>query len=133
MNCQKCDQRIIQTGRGPTPRFCSTRCRVAAHRTTKRILDSSMGGRRWVRADGKRPIQVNGRAASTTNEATWSTYSAVMKSKAGDGYGVMLGDGLGCYDLDNISDENARAFMATIAEPIIYVERSMSGSGVHIF
>lgn len=92
-----------------------------------------MGGRRWVRADGKRPIQADGKPASSTDPETWADYAEVTRSKAGDGFGVMLGDGLGCYDLDSISDDDARAFMATIAEPVIYAERSMSGSGVHIF
>lgn len=45
----------------------------------------------------------------------------------------MLGDGLGCYDLDHVSDDEARDLAALITEPIIYAERSMSGSGVHIF
>lgn len=45
----------------------------------------------------------------------------------------MLGGGLGCYDLDHVSDDEARAFIATILEPILYVERSMSRTGVHVF
>jgi len=45
----------------------------------------------------------------------------------------MLGSGLGCYDLDHVSDAEARAFIATIPEPVIYAERSMSGDGVHVF
>lgn len=47
--------------------------------------------------------------------------------------GVMLGGGLGCYDLDHVSDAEARAFLATIPERVLYVERSMSGDGVHVF
>ena len=45
----------------------------------------------------------------------------------------MLGNGLGCYDLDHVTDQEAKTFAATITEPIIYAERSMSGEGVHIF
>jgi len=45
----------------------------------------------------------------------------------------MLGDGLGCYDLDHVSLEQAREFASSIAEPIVFAERSMSGEGVHIF
>ncbi len=45
----------------------------------------------------------------------------------------MLGRGLGCYDLDHMTDDQARDFAATIPEPIIYAERSMSGNGAHIF
>lgn len=45
----------------------------------------------------------------------------------------MLGDGLGCYDLDHVTDAEARRFIAGIAEPVVYAERSMSGEGVHVF
>lgn len=92
-----------------------------------------MLGSRWVRADGKRPITTAGRPASSTNPLTWSTYDEVRASTAGDGFGVMLGDGLGCYDLDHVSDTQAREFAATIPEPILFAERSMSGDGVHVF
>lgn len=45
----------------------------------------------------------------------------------------MLGDGLGCYDLDHVTLHQARVFAASVPEPIVFVERSMSGEGVHIF
>lgn len=45
----------------------------------------------------------------------------------------MLGDGLGCYDLDHVSDSDARDFASTLTERIIFAERSLSGEGVHIF
>lgn len=45
----------------------------------------------------------------------------------------MLGAGLGCYDLDHVSDVQARAFTATVPERVVYAERSMSGAGVHVF
>lgn len=50
----------------------------------------------------------------------------------------MLGNGLGCYDLDhclNGSDlsPTAAAFMAGIPERVLWVERSMSGTGLHVF
>ena len=89
--------------------------------------------RRWVRADHKRPITTTGRPASSTDPDTWSTYDDVRTSLAGGGFGVMLGGGLGCYDLDRVTDEQAREFIATIPEPILFVERSMSGNGVHVF
>lgn len=89
--------------------------------------------RRWVAADGKRPIRVDGRPASSTDPTTWANWNSVIRSRAGDGLGIMLGDGLGCYDLDDVTDEQAAAFVATIPERILYVERSMSGRGVHVF
>ncbi len=45
----------------------------------------------------------------------------------------MLGGGLGCYDLDHVTDVEAREFAASIPERIVFAERSMSGRGVHIF
>lgn len=56
-----------------------------------------------------------------------------MQEGRGDGFGIMLGDGLGCYDLDHVSDEFMRAFVNTVDETVLYVERSVSGEGFHIF
>lgn len=92
-----------------------------------------MQGRRWVRADGKRPVTVDGRPASTTDPRTWATLPEVRSADAGDGMGVMLGGGLGCYDLDDVTVAQAREFAASIPERLVFVERSMSGRGVHIF
>jgi primase-polymerase (primpol)-like protein len=113
-------------------RFCGTAHRVAAWRNR---FPSEMTLRRaWVRADGKRPIQDDGRPASSTDASTWAFFPQVRSAgAAGDGFGIMLGDGLGCYDLDHVSDTDARAFIASIPEPIVYAERSMSGDGVHVF
>lgn len=88
--------------------------------------------RAWVRADGKRPVRVDGSPASSTDPSSWSSFADVQRGP-GDGFGVMLGDGLGCYDLDHVSDADARDFIAGIEEPIVFVERSMSGAGVHVF
>lgn len=89
--------------------------------------------RRWVCADGKRPIRPNGHPASSTDPSTWTNWEMVRQSRAGDGVGVMLGGGLGCYDLDHVTDAEVRDFLATVPEPVLYVERSMSGDGVHVF
>lgn len=51
----------------------------------------------------------------------------------GDGLGFMLGGGIGCYDIDGASDERAREVIAGIREPIVFVERSISGNGFHVF
>lgn len=115
--------------------YCSTRCRVAAHRARKRaqLPHELVDAPRWVRADGKRPITTTGTPASSTDATTWSTYAAARRSQAGDGLGVMLGDGLGCYDLDHVTDVQAAAFVRTVTERVLYVERSLSGDGVHVF
>lgn len=115
--------------------WCSGRCRVAAHRARKReqLPDELVAQPRWVRAHGKRPITTAGDPASSTDPTTWSTYTAARRSQAGDGLGVMLGDGLGCYDLDHVTDAQAAAFVRTVTERVLYVERSLSGDGVHVF
>lgn len=90
---------------------------------------------RWVRADGKRPVRVDGRPASSTDACTWSSFRDV-RTGAGDGFGVMLGGGLACWDLDGclvdgVLSERARGVLAGV-EPI-WVERSVSGTGLHVF
>ena len=117
-------------------RFCSTRCRVAGNRASKRsagLPAELVAGRRWVRAAGKRPIQVDGSPAKSNDPRTWATFAEVRASNAGDGFGVMLGGGLGCYDFDHVSDAEARDLIALIPERIVFVERSVSGRGVHVF
>lgn len=88
--------------------------------------------RSWARADGKRPVQPSGRPASSTNPNTWVSFGEVQ-SGFGDGYGVMLGGGLGCYDFDHVTDADARVLVSSVPEPIVWVERSVSGRGVHVF
>lgn len=132
MECRRCGEWYITTGKGRPPAYCSTRCRVAAHRERKRIPAELTGRKAWTRADGKRPIRPDGRAASSTDPRTWSSFADVQRG-AGDGFGVMLGDGIGCYDLDHVTDDDARRLIVSIPEPIIYTERSKSGDGVHVF
>ena len=127
--CDTCGADFVQnSGRGRKARFCSTRCRMRAHRAGK-LPERMTGERRWVAADGKRPVQVDGRPASSTNPETWTSYAAVRRLP----HGIMLGGGLGCYDLDDATEEQAREFAASIPERIVFAERSMSGAGVHIF
>ena len=127
--CSACGAEFVQnTGRGRKARFCGTACRMRAYRA-RRMPREMTRGRRWVAADGKRPIRPDGRPASTTDPATWSDYADVRDMP----HGVMLGGGLGCYDMDHVTDEQARTFARTIPEPVVFVERSISGNGVHIF
>lgn len=118
-------------GRGRPRKYCSEACRSRYRRAT--ALPAELTVRRsWARAAGKRPITVAGLPASSTDPATWATFQDVQAG-AGDGFGVMLGARLGCYDLDDVTDEQVRGFLATVAEPVVYVERSVSGRGAHVF
>lgn len=86
---------------------------------------------RWVRADGKRPIRTDGQPASCTDPATWASFAAVKRG-AGDGFGIMLGDGLACWDFDHVSGDLMRECFDSVSEPI-YSEISQSGKGLHVF
>ena len=140
LSCQQCSAHI-EIKHGRRPKFCSGKCRQRAHRERRSQIErlKSLSVGRWVRADGKRPVMVDGSAASSTNPATWASFAEVQKSNAGDGFGVVLdGSGLGCFDFDNCFDDGAlkpavREFIAGIAYPIVYVERSVSGNGLHVF
>lgn len=138
MNCENCGRELRAKSTGRPRRTCSTRCRVALCRRRKaQPLASFHEQRRWVRADGKRPVMPSGAPASSTNPATWSSFDEVQ-SGAGDGFGVMLGGGLGCYDLDNALEDGAVKPWASdvidaIEEPVVYVEKSVSGRGLHVF
>jgi len=85
----------------------------------------------------KEPYAVSGRRASSTNPATWSTYSEARASEVGVGVGFVLnGDGIGVIDLDHCIDDGA---VAPWAQAIIdanagtFMETSISGTGVHIW
>ena len=139
LSCQQCSA-YIEIKHGRRPKFCSGKCRQRAHRERRSQIErlKSLSVGRWVRADGKRPVMVDGPAASSTNPATWASFAEVQ-SGAGDGFGVVLdGSGLGCYDFDNCFEGGVlkpavREFIAGIAYPIVYVERSVSGNGLHVF
>src|SRR5690606_11120858 len=62
----------------------------------------------WVNRDGKRPIDAKtGKAASSTDPATWSGYSVAI-AYPGDGPGFVLtpDDPYTVIDLDNCRDAN---------------------------
>ena len=96
---------------------------------------------RWVRFDArKRPLRADGAGlASVTDPATWAPYSVAVESAAGEGVGFVLGEGIGCLDLDDAIDEHgeladwARLLIAQHRAEALFVEVSRSGRGVHIF
>ena len=73
--------------------------------------------------------------ASTTDPTTWATYEDARAT--GQPLGFVLGDGIGCIDLDHCLDEHgipnpvARELLAYYAGS--YVEVSPSGRGLHIW
>lgn len=54
-------------------------------------------------------------------------------------HGVMLGGGLACWDLDGVVDDegvlhpDAVAVLRQVGGAALWVERSMSGRGLHVF
>lgn len=122
--------------------FCSAACKQKAYRARKlsRVLPLGefRSQRRWVRAVGKRPVMPDGSPAKSNDASTWAVFDEVQASSAGDGFGVMLGDGLGCIDIDKCLDGDdvapwALEYIAGITDDVIFVERSMSGRGLHLF
>lgn len=136
-----CGAALPIAGRGPMPRFCSTRCRVAAHRARRsRALPAELTGRRrWVRRDERKaPRTTAGAFASVTAPATWTTYTEARTSKAGVGLGYVLaeGDGIVCIDLDHcLADGELTPWARAILDrcPATYTEISPGGDGLHVW
>lgn len=142
-----CGQPVPAAGRGRPRAYCSSPCRQKAYRARQRgesfpvpqpepVPAALRDLPRWTRRDGKRPIRVSGAPASSTDPGTWAEFAAVQRG-AGDGYGIMLGGGLGCYDFDHCLD-GGRLVSPRVAEVLarlepLYVEVSMSGDGLHAF
>ena len=132
--CARCGGPIDLLKPGRVPTYCSTRCRVAANRA--KVPAELRERDRWVRHERKRPITAAGSAASSTDPGTWSSYAAMKRSTVGDGIGFVLGDGIGCFDLDHclVNGRPTAAAAAFLAQlPATYVEISPSGSGLHVW
>lgn len=141
--CQRrgCTARLpLPTGSGRPRLYCSTRCRVAAHRAAPQLPAELTSRERWVRRDaGKRPVRVdNGRPAASTWRTSWTNYQAAVRSEYGVGLGYVLTaeDGVVCIDLDHCLDGGELApWAAELLEacPPTFVEISPSGTGLHIW
>jgi len=137
--CEVCGGSVASPARGRRPRFCSTRCRVAAHRRQRRLsIPVELRARnRWVLHVAKRPMAVGGWWCSVTDPAGWSTFEDARSAKSGDGLGFVLnGDGVVCVDLDDcvrdgVVSEQALALIESM--PSTYVEFSPSGRGLHVW
>ena len=118
---------------------CSAKCRKRVSRRTKQApFPVEMTEKaRWIRREkSKRPVTITGRAASSTNAGTWSTFPEAAASSVGAGLGFVLGDGVGCIDLDHcITDGVVADWASSILDrcPPTFIEVSQSGEGLHIF
>lgn len=136
MLCQRCEGPLLIAGKGPRPKFCSTRFRVAAHRVGRLPVELTSRAR-WVRRNAdKVPLTIDGRSASSTNPATWATYARAKASQIGAGLGFVLGDGIGCIDLDHCLKDGV---VADWAQDVLdqvgrtFIEVSPSGEGLHVW
>ena len=137
MVCSWCSSSVSFLARGDS-RFCSPRCRLAAHRAlpARELREIP----RWLRWSAtKVPLTADGGAASSTNPATWCDYATAAASTAGVGVGFVLSptDRIVCVDLDHCLDGRGRPtrwaadLLADI--PATYVEVSPSGDGLHVW
>lgn len=119
-------------------RFCSSRCRVAAHRALPpeqlRIVD------RWLRYSARKvPLTATGANASSTNSKTWCDFDTAASSTVGAGYGFVLTDEdrIACVDIDHCLDGRGRlkswASEILAGVPDTYIEVSPSGDGLHVW
>lgn len=119
-------------------RFCSPKCRAAAHRARRSVPAELTARPRWVRRTARKvPVTVGGAVASSTDASTWSTYRGAARSSAGVGLGFVLnGDGIVVLDLDHCLDGDQ---VAPWAQGVLdaaagcWVERSVGGDGLHVW
>lgn len=135
VQCLVCGRTREWSGRGVRPKTCGQRCRQRMHRMPQSVPEALTQLPRWTTRDGKRPTQPNGSAASSTDPSTWTTFDRVSDQP----HGVMLGDGLACWDLDNVIDDDgvihpeACEVLQRVGSKALWVELSLSGKGVHVF
>ena len=144
--CEHCAAPLAIMARSHT-RTCSPRCRKALSRAAKRaemtsnVLPAELTTTaRWIRrSTTKVPLTTAGMAASSTDRATWSTYSDAAASTAGVGLGFVLSDvdDVVCIDLDHCirPDGSLESWAEAIVQAAgqTFVEVSQSGAGLHIF
>ena len=130
--CANCGQDL--TGRRSNTKFCDGKCRTAFSRSNQ-IPRAMTQQSRWVNwAQNKMPLNpATGKPASSTNPKTWASHNQAKTVSTRIGY--MLGDGIGCIDLDHCITGNG---LTPVAEKLLalnpraWVEISPSGTGLHI-
>ncbi|MEV0031422.1 hypothetical protein [Nocardia sp. NPDC050793] len=107
---------------------------MAAHRAHQVLPEELRRRRRWVGwTRDKMPIQPDGTPASSVDPETWTSWTVIRSSGR---RGFVLGDGVGCIDLDHclVDGVPTPAAAALLAElPPTYIEISPSGEGLHIW
>ncbi|MFP7697128.1 hypothetical protein [Trueperella sp. LYQ143] len=83
----------------------------------------------------KRPYQLDGCPASTRDPGTWTSYEQVRHLPR---KGWVLGEGIGCIDLDHcFVDGRLASWAGEVLDEVracaVLVEYSPSGDGLHIF
>ena len=144
--CSYCGNPFARsTGRGRPRIHCSNACKQSSYRRSRELPREMTSRGRWVRWAlvprrgrlTKVPLTLAGRNASSTNDATWSSYAEARASEVGQGVGFVLGGGIGCIDLDGCLDEKGQPSefaQRVLAEcPPTFIEVSQSGRGLHIF
>ena len=139
-SCLECHVRLPLT-LASRAKFCSAACRQKAYRQrSRRGLPAEMTRRpRWVRHDAsKMPMTLFGGPASVVDPRTWTTYEKAAASTVGTGLGIVLGDGLGCVDLDECFIGGrlapwAREVVDEWRDRAVFMEVSMSGRGLHLY
>lgn len=125
-------------------KFCTQKCGTYYRRKLSKLPSEMTSRARFVRwklamrrgKETKVPLTVDGRAASSTDSATWSTFNDATNSGVGKGFGFVLGEGIGCIDLDHCIKDGVVAEWAQDvldANPHTFVEVSQSGTGLHVF
>lgn len=137
--CSECGKRISSEGaRGPVKRLCGARCRKAASRRKRRervgvVPPAVASSPRWFRSQGGRPISPRG--TSVPVPSLGRPLGDVF-SGPGDGFGVMVGDGLGVVVLagghaGGVLASWARGVLDDLTEPVLFVD--VAGDDVHAF
>jgi primase-polymerase (primpol)-like protein len=134
--CLHCNGLVVKAAKGPIPKFCKTKCRVYFHRANRLPVELTSRDR-WVRRNAQKvPLTIEGSAASSTKPKTWTSYKKAAASNIGVGLGFVLGDGIGCIDLDHCFingtlTEWGTEILARIGNT--FTEISPSGDGLHLW
>ena len=86
----------------------------------------------------KVPLSLSGHDLDVRDSRRWVSFEEARRSKVGTGFGIVLGGGLGCIDLDKCIDGGkiapwAKAIVDQHRDEAYLIERSVSGTGLHVF